>query len=77
MSIKIVGSVWFLIITTALLVGCYFWYTRVADKTSRIFSIIVPLLVIPTWGYLTYKCVILDDCDDGEQEGGRRKRKLR
>lgn len=74
MSLGVVATIWVVIISAALLVGCYFWYTRATDKTSRAFSIVVPVVLIPIWGYLAYNCVVNDKC---EMEGGRRKRKLR
>jgi len=60
---------WLSFLIICLLIGCYFWYTRTSDQTSKIFAIVVPVLVIPLWIY----SVNVKD----EELGGRRKRKLR
>jgi hypothetical protein len=36
----------FLVFSTGIIVGCYYWYNSSEDKASRAFSIIVPIFLI-------------------------------
>jgi uncharacterized membrane protein YczE len=61
---------WLSLLVIGLVIGCYFWYTRATDQTSKIFAVIVPLVVIPIWLFSAMSV-------NTEETGGRRKRKLR
>jgi hypothetical protein len=71
-QLKLLTVVWLSILVIGLLIGCYFWYIRTTDKTSKIFSVVVPLVVIPLW---IYSALVVNT--EEVDLGGRRKRKLR
>ena len=76
MDLKVFGFtvIWVMLLSAGLIVGCYYWYNSTEDKTSRAFSIIVPIIAIGSWIY----AAINPDADkDADKKGGRRKRKLR
>lgn len=69
MELKVLGFsvVWFLLLSTGVVVGCYYWYKSTEDTTSRVFSIIVPIAVIGMFGY--------GAINPDAAEGGRKKRR--
>jgi hypothetical protein len=68
-SEKITTLVLSIVFSIGLIIGCYYWYQSTEDTASRVFSIIVPIVVIGSWISVVIKPELA--------EGGRRKRKLR